>query len=55
LARVLPRDATPRPTGLLPRVWRAERRRIRRGLSLPYSCAIAAGALLTLASPIHFG
>ena len=55
LARVLPRDGTPRPTGLLPRVWRAERRRIRRGLSLPYSCAIAAGALLTLASPIHFG
>jgi prepilin peptidase CpaA len=55
LARVLPRRAPPRPAGLLPRVWRAERWRIRRGLSLPYSCAIAAGAMLTLVSPLHFG
>jgi prepilin peptidase CpaA len=55
LARMLPRRPSPRPTGLLARIWRAERRRIRRGLSLPYSCAIAAGALLTLASPLHFG
>ncbi len=38
----------PRPTGLLRRVWRAERRRIRRRLSLPYACAIGAGVLLTL-------
>jgi prepilin peptidase CpaA len=39
---------TPLPASFIGRVWRAERRRIRRGLSLPYSCAIAAGALLTL-------
>ncbi len=37
-----------RPTGLLRRVWRAEQRRIRRHLSLPYACAISAGVLLTL-------
>jgi prepilin peptidase CpaA len=65
LARLLPRPALPhtiphrsasfRPPGLLGRVWRAERRRIRRGLSLPYACAIAAGVLLTLSSPIPFG
>ncbi len=48
LARLLPSNATPRPTGLLRRVWRAERRRIRRGSSLPYACAISAGVLLTL-------
>lgn len=51
LARLLPGGATRRPTGLVRRVWRAERRRIHRGLSLPYSCAIAAGALLTLYVP----
>jgi prepilin peptidase CpaA len=50
LARLLPSSATPRPTGLLRRVWRAERRRIRRRLSLPYACAISAGVLLTLSS-----
>ncbi len=55
LARLLPRRPSPRPEGLPRRVWRAERWRIRRGLSLPYSCAIAAGVLLTLVSPIHFG
>ena len=40
---------------LIVRVWRAECRRIRRRVSLPYACAIAAGVLLTLASPIPFG
>jgi prepilin peptidase CpaA len=50
LGRLLPSSATPRPTGLLRRVWRAERRRIRRRLSLPYACAISAGVLLTLSS-----
>lgn len=55
LARLPLGGATPRPAGLLPRVWRAERRRIRRGLSLPYSCAIAAGVALTLCSPTPFG
>jgi prepilin peptidase CpaA len=48
LARLLPKGATPRPTGLLRRVWRAEQRRIRRHRSLPYACAISAGVLLTL-------
>jgi prepilin peptidase CpaA len=52
LARLLPSGAaTPRPTGWLRRVWRAEQRRIRRRLSLPYACAISAGVLLTLAFP----
>jgi prepilin peptidase CpaA len=51
LARLLPACAMPRPARLLPRVWRAERRRIRRGLALPYCCAIAAGVLLTLLTP----
>src|ERR1700722_2438456 len=41
-----------RHRNLLRRVWRAERRRIHRGLSLPYSCAIAAGAVLTLYLPL---
>ena len=52
LARLLPGAAKPRSGGLLRRVWRAERRRINRGLSLPYSCAIGAGVLLTLHVPI---
>jgi Flp pilus assembly protein protease CpaA len=63
LARWLRDSATPLPAGavvagsvrhrnLLRRVWRAERRRIDRGLSLPYSCAIAAGVLLTLYVPL---
>jgi prepilin peptidase CpaA len=55
LARLLPGGTMPRPAGLPARIWRAERRRIRRGLSLPYGCAIAAGALLTLCSPDGFG
>jgi prepilin peptidase CpaA len=41
-----------RRLGLPRRIWRAERRRIHRGLSLPYSCAIAAGVLLTLYVPL---
>jgi prepilin peptidase CpaA len=52
LAPLLPGSSAPRPANLLRRVWRAERRRIHRGLSLPYSCAIAAGVLLTLSVPI---
>jgi prepilin peptidase CpaA len=54
LARPLPGDAMPRPTGLLGRVWRAERRRIRRRLSLPYACAISTGVLLTLYVSVPF-
>ena len=52
LARLLGGGITTRPGGFLRRVWRTERRRIRRGLSLPYSCAIAAGVLLTLYVPL---
>ena len=55
LARLLPSVASPRPAGLLGRVWRAERRRIRRRLSLPYACAISAGVLLTLSSSGFLG
>jgi len=57
LARVLRRVAAvpSRPASrriLLWRILRAERRRICRRLSLPYSCAIAAGVLLTLYVPL---
>jgi prepilin peptidase CpaA len=55
LARRLPSAIPPRPTGLLRRVWRTEKRRIRRRLSLPYACAISAGVLLTLSSPALLG
>jgi prepilin peptidase CpaA len=55
LARLPPGGAIPRSTNLVRRVWRAERRRIRRKLSLPYACAIAAGTALTLCSPVPFG
>ena len=55
LARLLPVETTPRPAGLPRRVWRVERRRIHRGLSLPYACAIVAGVSLTLISPVPFG
>jgi len=55
LARLLPSGPTPRATGLLRRVWRAERRRIRRRLSLPYACAISAGVFLTLSSSALLG
>jgi len=37
-----------RPPGLLARIWRAERFRLRRGGPLPYGLAIAAGGLLEL-------
>jgi prepilin peptidase CpaA len=52
LARLLRHGVRPRPAGLMRRIWRAERRRICRGLSLPYSCAIATGALLTVYLPL---
>jgi prepilin peptidase CpaA len=55
LASVLPAQPTPRPAILIRRVWRVERRRIRRGLSLPYSCAIAVGVLLTSCLPVPLG
>jgi len=55
LARPLPGRPAPRPSGLLGRVWHAERRRIRRRLSLPYACAIAAGVLLTLYVAVPIG
>jgi prepilin peptidase CpaA len=57
LARLLsasamsPRADVIRRANLGPRIWRVERRRIRRGQSLPYSCAITAGVLLTLYAP----
>jgi|HubBroStandDraft_1064217.scaffolds.fasta_scaffold23891_3 prepilin peptidase CpaA len=54
LARTLKYSPIPRPEGLPARLWRVELRRIRRGLSLPYACAIAAGVLLTLCSPKLF-
>jgi prepilin peptidase CpaA len=50
-----PSRPIPRPAGFLRRIWRTERRRIRRGMSLPYCCAIAAGSLMTLLSPISSG
>ncbi len=69
LARLLPGTVASRPDGtvqhpglvrsgldrpsLLRRVWRAEQRRIRRGQSLPYCCAIMVGALLTLYVPLE--
>jgi prepilin peptidase CpaA len=58
LERLVCGNAPPLPAGsgrrrgLLRRIWRAERRRIHRRLSLPYSCAIAAGVLLTLYLPL---
>jgi prepilin peptidase CpaA len=67
LARLLPRRLAPgptsrsslrpfaRPTRLLRRIWRIERRRISRGLSLPYACAISVGVLLTLTIAVPSG
>ncbi len=52
LGPLLPPMAQHRSRHVLTRVWHAESRRIRRRLSLPYACAIAAGALFTLSSPI---
>jgi prepilin peptidase CpaA len=54
LGRLLTDAVAPRPRGFLRRVWRAERRRISRGMALPYCCAIVASALLTLCSPYRF-
>lgn len=55
IARLLPNCVIPQPRNLVRRIWRAEQRRIRRGLSLPYSCAIGTGVLLTFCTPIPFG
>ena len=49
LHRRRPAATTPRPARLLPRVLRAEARRIRSGGPLPYGVAIGAGTLATLA------
>ena len=48
LRRVVPRPAAARPCGLIRRTVRTELWRIRAGRSLPYCCAIAFGAVLTL-------
>lgn len=55
ITRLLPGRAAPRPSGLLERIWRIERRRIRRRLSLPYACAIGTGVLLTLNLSVPLG
>lgn len=47
LRRLVPKPG-PRPSGLLARIWRTERFRIRRGGPLPYGVGIASGAILTL-------
>lgn len=46
---VMPGPGPRRPSALLARIARIERRRIRQCRSLPYACAIAAGAFFTLA------
>lgn len=51
LRRHLAPPAPRRPARLLPRIWRAERFRLRRGGPLPYGVAIAAGGLLGLFGP----
>ena len=49
IGRSLPAPhATPRPTALLARALRVERRRLHRGGPLPYACAIAAGGFFVL-------
>lgn len=48
LRRRLAAPSPMRPRGLLPRIWRAEQFRLRRGGPLPYGLAIAAGGLLEL-------
>jgi len=48
LGRVTASPATERPSGLLRRIIRVERRRLRRGGPLPYALAIAAGVCFTL-------
>lgn len=47
--RLGPIQPFPRPTTLLGRAWRTERRRLRRGGPLPYAVAIALGGILSLA------
>ncbi len=46
---IMPRPSPVRPSALLARIARVERRRIRQCRSLPYACAIATGAFITLA------
>ncbi len=48
LGRVTAPPSIARPAGLLRRLIRVERRRLRRGGPLPYAVAIAAGACFTL-------
>ena len=55
LSRIPPAAICQRPRGLALRIWRIERRRIRRAASLPYGCAIAMGALTAMGSPFHSG
>ena len=55
LSRLPAGKAGPRPPGLFGRVLRAERHRIRRGPTLPYGCAIAAGTMTILISSVDFG
>jgi prepilin peptidase CpaA len=50
LLRVVPPPAPIRPAGLLRRLLRAERWRIRRRGPIPYGCAIALGGLTVLAA-----
>lgn len=49
MRRVMPGPGPRRPSALLARIARVERRRVRQCRSLPYACAIAAGAFITLA------
>ena len=52
LRRIAPRPLPgPRDVGLTARIWRAECWRIARRGSLPYGCAITAGALIILFIP----
>jgi prepilin peptidase CpaA len=48
LRLLVPKPRASRPSGLLPRVLRAEAWRICRRAPLPYACAIAGGAIVTL-------
>ncbi len=54
-APLQPGDTATRSDRLIGRIWRAELRRIRRRLSLPYACAISAGVLLTLNIAVPLG
>lgn len=49
LGRVTVPPGQVRPASLWRRIWRAERRRLRRGGPLPYACALTAGACFILA------